>query len=411
LSFPAVVRGEGAAMLRLAPAAALSDWAERYRQAVSASAEAEVFRIGEEMFGWLDQGGGLTGWLEGADRVLEVRAGAGPAGGLAEALLAAPWEALVAGGRFLASEPRLFTVLRRCGGDGEPVKPAHADLALMFMAASPAGQHVLDYEREEAAILEATTATKDRPPLAHVEVEESGALEFLAERLRLDGPFEALHLSCHGDIVEREGPVLLLERAEGGADPVGPDRLVRESVKLPPLVFVSACGTAERGAGGKGAALGGEGIKEGGFAEAAAAFAGEARDARADAEVAPEPELADPFVRKLAVHVANVIGWDGSVRDVEATLFAEALYGALARGETVPREAAMGGGGDRGSGGTGTWRGSISAPAAAGRWSIPGPGGDRRGRRRRSRSSTRRTRRCRLRAGGSSSGGANRSRR
>jgi len=31
-------------------------------------------------------------------------------------------------------------------------------------------------------------------------VEESGNAPSLKERLDLDGPFEALHLSCHGDI-------------------------------------------------------------------------------------------------------------------------------------------------------------------------------------------------------------------
>ncbi len=88
----------------------------------------------------------------------------------------------------------------------------------MFMAAAPQGQHELDFEAEEAAILAAT----QRLPLRLV-VEETGNATFLGERLCSDeGSFEALHLSCHGDIDPALGPILLLETAEGRADKVGP---------------------------------------------------------------------------------------------------------------------------------------------------------------------------------------------
>jgi hypothetical protein len=216
----------------------------------------------------------------------------------------------------------------------------------MFMAAAPEGQSDLDYEAEEAAILEATRAKDGRAPLAHVLVEETGALDFLAARMRLDGPFEALHLSCHGDILAQDGeaprPILLLETPEGGSDAVAPERLIEELANgVPPLVFVSACRTAERGAGRKGIATIAGGYKQDGLAEARATFdnAAKPRDADGTAIEAP-PELAEPFVRQLAVHAPNVLGWDGSVYDRDAMTFAEALYGELAHGETVPRAAA-----------------------------------------------------------------------
>jgi hypothetical protein len=67
------------------------------------------------------------------------------------------------------------------------------------MAAAPRGEHALSFE-EESAILTAT----QRLPL-HLVVEESGAPGPLGDRLNLDGPFEALHLSCHGDIDPSQG--------------------------------------------------------------------------------------------------------------------------------------------------------------------------------------------------------------
>ena len=323
----------------------LADWAQRYGRAAAAGAEELLRGIGEEIFAWLDQGGALDGWLAEPERTLEIRVDPARPGPLAEALLAAPWEVLCRQGAFLAQALQLFVVARRCGVAKEPAPARHSDLSLMFMAAAPEGQSDLDYEAEEAAILEATRAKDGRAPLAHVQVEESGALEFLAGRMRLDGPFEALHLSCHGDIVARDGeapsPVLLLETAEGGGDTVTPQRLIREIANgIPPLVFVSACRTAERGAGRKGMVPGPEAYKQGGLAEAPATFEPADRREAGGTETGAPPELAEPFVRQLAVQVPNVLGWDGSVYDRDATLFAETLYGALAHGETVPRAAA-----------------------------------------------------------------------
>ena len=329
---------------RVAVADALAQWASRYRQAASVGNEGLIHGVGAEMFAWLDAGGAVRDWLAGSQRVLEIEADPARPGALSDALLDAPWEVLSRDGIFLAQDLKLFVVARRCGGRAELPAPAHSDVALMFMAAAPVGQSVLDFEREETAILEATRARDGRGPLAHLDVEESGALEFLTERLRLDGPFDALHLSCHGDIRAPEGgvarPELLFETETGAADPVDPARLIGEvGDRLPPLVFVSACRTAERG----GAAAGPrpEGLREAGVPWSGGAETDpHTRDGGVGAVAEAPPDLADPYVRQLADHAANVIGWDGSVYDRDATQFSRDLYGALARGDTVPVAAA-----------------------------------------------------------------------
>ena len=325
--------------------ATLADWATRYGRAAAVGAELDLRGIGEEIFGWLDQGGALEAWLAGPERALEVRVDPARPGPLAEALLAAPWEVLCRDGGFLAEEGRLFVVSRRCGGSAAPAPARHSDLSMMFMAAAPEGQSELDYEAEEAAILEATKAKDGRPPLAHVQVEESGALEFLAERMRLDGPFEALHLSCHGDILAQGG-----RGAEPGAaarDGRGwrrcgrartADQRARQRHPAAGLRLGLPHRRARRGAQGHRLRARGLPRRRSGRG-ARASYAANQQDGGGTRTGAP-PELAEPFVRQLAVHAPNVLGWDGSVYDHDATLFAEALYGALARGETVPQAAA-----------------------------------------------------------------------
>ncbi|MEO0760355.1 MAG: AAA family ATPase [Pseudomonadota bacterium] len=313
---------------------------------MAAGSEPALRAIGTEMLDWLDRGSALTGWLAGQERALEIRVDPAAPDPLDEALLAAPWELLCRANLFLAEESTLFTVARRCTTATAPAAPRFGDLALMFMAASVEGTSELDYEAEEAAILQATQAGDGRA-LAHVQVEESGALDFLRERMRLDGPFEALHVSCHGDIrAPGNGgdpvPVLMLEKPAGGGDEVAPDRLIeRLGDAVPPLVFVSACRTAERGAGREGFVAPPEGQRARGMAEEAVfEGAGLSREGAAATPGGRAPDLAEPYVRRLATQAANVIGWDGSVYDIDATRFAETLYDELSRGATVTRATA-----------------------------------------------------------------------
>ena len=309
--------------------AKLQAWSKRYDEASLYDREAELSAIGREMFAWLDESGWASAWTLGSgDRNLEIRV-KGAGGTEEEALLDAPWELLSrADGPPLAFDDiQLFIVARRIGPKTAPLEPRHGDLQLMFMAAAPEGQQELDYEAEETAILEATRLLPMR-----VVVEETGALEFLGARLTSDeGPFEALHLSCHGDIDREKGPILLLENAEGGSDRVGPGAIVGVlGAEPPPLVLLSACRTAELGSSPGAAFIG---HKEGIGSD-------RLRDS-GQPTAKTGPELATPFVRRLAAKIANVVGWDGSVYDADATAFATHFYQQLAARSPVPRAAAV----------------------------------------------------------------------
>ncbi len=285
----------------------LTGWAERYGRIVRTGDPSPLLALGLEIFAWLDQGGWASRWVrEPGDRVLEVAVD-DPGTEAAAALLDLPWETLAREGDLLAADPgQTFVVFRSIGrrADAVPAQPEHRDLETLFMAAAPRGQRELDYEAEEAAILDATA----RLPM-RLSVEESGCADFLKDRLAQDGPFEAVHLSCHGDILRGTGPVLALETPEGDLAPVTPGRLAGVlGERKAPLVFLSACRTAERG---------------------------ERRDADGKAEAV------EPFARALIrAGVANVLGWDGSVYDLDATRFARAFYGELAERSTVPYAAA-----------------------------------------------------------------------
>ena len=293
-----------------------------------------MLAIGREMFRWLDEALWASGWADGAgDRELEIRVRRRD-DPREVALLDAPWELLARdSGPLGLDATQLFTVARRIGAPAAVWEPRHHDLQLMFMAAAPQGQVDLDFEREEATVLAATRGDGR----VHVIVEETGSLEFLRGRLvSEEGPFEAVHLSCHGDIDKRLGPVLLLETAEGGADLVDPGQIVQALGATPaPLVVLSACRTAEIGRAS--GAVDGIGRRD----------VGDRRmepDVQRDGARPPGAvgaEIAASFARQLATQVANVVGWDGSVYDRDATDFAQAFYGELGRGSPVPRAAAV----------------------------------------------------------------------
>jgi hypothetical protein len=307
-------------------------WSERFDSAAASANDVELLRIGREMFDWLAEMGLLDALRERTgDRelVLAVDRQGDP---LAEtALFDAPWELLATDAGHLAENGmQLFVTSRRVAQDGPPREPAFCDLRLMFMAASPDGVVELDYEEEEAAILDATKSG-ERVQLL---VEETGALDFLANRLASEeGPFEVLHLSCHGGIDPERGPVLMLETAAGEPTLVRPPDLFRAlpSGNQPLLVALSACRTAEvrlHGRGNRDASI--HTAKDGELK----------RDARTG-PVTDSVKFMASFARQLTTQVANVLAWDGSVHDHDATSFAKEFYKLLGRGETVPRAAAM----------------------------------------------------------------------
>ena len=315
----------------------LESWVGPYAKSVETGDQDRVRDIGREMLQWLNQGNVLSEWLADSRRELEIALTTGEKN--TDALLAAPWEVLADENGFLAEDRmKPFLPLRRVAPEATITEPDHSDLSLLFIAAAPEGQHELDYEAEEADILKATRSLRNGQPLVHLTVEESGELDVLAEQLAAAGPFDILHLSCHGDIVETEGEmrhVLLLETEKGEVDLVEPNRLLAAlGEKVPSLVFLSACRTGQRGH-----ASGVPGIegRRDGFTETAGLFSAAPRR---DAGTTVAPEMAEPLARQIATGVPHVLGWDGSVYDADAVAFAEALYARLSKGETVAFAAA-----------------------------------------------------------------------
>ena len=96
------------------------------------------------------------------------------------AVLHAPFELLARpGGGFLAQDTLIrFCVVRRLGPVGQRPRPGCYRLGLAFTASSPRGQHELDFEAEEAAILDAVGETR-----LDLLVEDTGDPEQLGQRL------------------------------------------------------------------------------------------------------------------------------------------------------------------------------------------------------------------------------------
>ena len=279
--------------------------AKRYDKAVRKDDPDALPAVGRELLSLLDASGWGTAWTRAAGaRSLEIRV-ADPALPLAAALLDAPWELLATANGFLADDDsQLFELTRRIGAPAPAAEPRYADLQLMFMAAAPVGADELDFEAEEGAVLKATQSL----PL-HLVVEESGSAQSLAERLALDGPFEAIHLSCHGNIDPRRGPFLAFEDVQGRMAPAfaGDVAGLLGDAQGTSLVFLSACRTAEQ--------------------------ANRASDLA---------RVTEPFVRNLVrAGIHNVLGWDGSVYDNDAAAFAQSFYRELAMLARIPRAAAF----------------------------------------------------------------------
>ncbi|MGO4870780.1 MAG: hypothetical protein ACLPGW_09240 [Roseiarcus sp.] len=96
-----------------------------------------------------------------------------------------------------------------------------------------------------------------------------------------------------------QGAFLAFEDDFGETDAVGIDDFAAALGEAPPLIFLSACRTAEQKAGSR------------------------------------------PFAIELAAVVANLVGWDGSVYDRDAIHFAKIFYAEIALGRPVPLAAAM----------------------------------------------------------------------
>lgn len=215
----------------------------------------EHARAGAELYRWLD--GPTERWLDTARKQqypIELRLD------VEERLRGLPWE-LLFDDQFLATQPSCPIMVVREGSTrvGPNRQPLNRPLRVLFMASSPLGvEPVLDFEREEGIILDATKGRVD------VVVEESGSLAGLKTVLgAFDEQFDVLHLSGHGEI-GRDGPRLLMEDDEGQRhDASAADIATAIDGNWPRLVFVSGCETAGPPDAGAAASMAEELVKAG----------------------------------------------------------------------------------------------------------------------------------------------------
>ncbi|GAA0453770.1 hypothetical protein Aca07nite_66260 [Actinoplanes capillaceus] len=320
--FEVLVGGEPVGVRRALDAAdveLLQGVAARYVEAVHARSDDAVFvGLGRELFAWLDGGGEMLSvrWERAtAPLVFEVRAPQSPSAA-GWAVLRAPWEVLADQGGFLAADGlRRFEVVRRLGTPAAAPPLDDFRLGLMFMASAPRGQHELDFEAEESAILAAVGDTR-----IDLVVEDTGDPEQLGLRWADLGGLPVLHLSCHGVNnwqATPDGPrvpVLMMENEVGDGQAVTAADLIRRLSAMPRLMFVSACLTATA-ADADGHLPGGPDHRSPGAPDNRGTDPGEVAHS-----------LSTGLVR---AGVPAVIGWDGSVIDGAATLFAQHLYEQL----------------------------------------------------------------------------------
>jgi tetratricopeptide (TPR) repeat protein len=221
-----------------------------------------------------------------------------------------PWETLHDGASFLVARDALPVIPVRWRDIPAASLPvANRPLRTLFMATSPEGvRPVLSFEEEEKAILEATR----RHPLT-LTVEESGDLTELRARVlgEPDAAIDVFHVTGHAD--HHDGvPVFLTEDDEGELTLATAADFAQALVRMPRLLFLSGCRTAQ---------------------------------SPADAT----PSLAEAMLEKGA---RAVLGWARPVYDTNGVAAAAALYEGLATGLSLAKALAA------------TYRALINAQAA-----------------------------------------------
>ncbi|GGN72132.1 hypothetical protein GCM10010112_40090 [Actinoplanes lobatus] len=298
--------------------ALLVAFGDRYLRAVQSNATDDVFlTLGRDLWSWLDGDARQLATLVASAPspfVFEIRGPKNPSD-RAWPLLRAPFELLAPpDGGFLAENAlSRFCVVRRLGDAVTPPAPDGFRLGLAFMASSPSRQHELDFEAEEAAILEAVDATR-----VDLIVEDTGNPAQLGRRLADLGGLPAVHLSCHGinrwrpDPDTPPAPALMMEDEVGDDLPTTAAHLVNAMTKPPRFLFISACLTATPAN------------------EESHLPPGAGRRTTTMSPAEQQAMVAHSMATSLiSAGIPAVLGWDGSVGDRAATAFARELYSQL----------------------------------------------------------------------------------
>ncbi|MCP4219691.1 MAG: CHAT domain-containing protein, partial [bacterium] len=251
----------------------------------------QALETGTRLFNFLDGGGDFRRALKEAefrDQPLQL--------GISTCKETHDWplELVAHNGVFLLCGKCLL-VRKAVGRNGDKkIVAQKRPLKLLFMAGSPLDvQPLLGFEKEEEMIFDVIEKTA-----VDLEVEDSGTLEGLAERLQHEA-YDVVHLSGHADIDKNGVPFFILETETGGRRDVSCELLWNAALKKNPprLLFLSGCRTGE--AAGDGAVS---------------------------------------FARVMVetYDIPAVLGWGRSVRDVQASIAARKIYGELSLGRSVP---------------------------------------------------------------------------
>ena len=191
------------------------------------------------------------------DRTLEIDFTQLPA---AHSLTTLPWELLHDGTLHLAQQAiPVVRIVRQV--NRKPSVAANRALSLLFQACSPENTTVLDFEKEEAAILKASGNQS-----IDLLTEETGTLDGLDRIVATRaGQIDAFHLTGHADLFDSQGtpdgwlaegrarpadgtPVFLMENDVGKCELATANDLSDYGFRdaWPKLVFVSGCRTGHQ---------------------------------------------------------------------------------------------------------------------------------------------------------------------
>lgn len=273
-------------------------------------AERDYYTILPEDF--VKTGRKLYEWLDGSDRILARAMNQYPGKGIVLAIAALeklaylPWEVLHDGNSFLVARMPAVVPVRWVSSDtvnklSIEAEPENRALQILFMATSPLGESVLDFEAEEGRILEATAK---KPKTISLTVEESGYLPELSNLITSydRGYFDVFHLTGHATITE-QGSRFITETATGEADLASAQEIAKAlKLRLPKLIFLAGCLTGKAGNSGA------------------------------------MPSMAEELVKSGA---KAVLSWGQRVSDSDATTAAAALYQSLSEGYALTEAVAL----------------------------------------------------------------------